>query len=98
MSKKKNKNENEVASDVPSAEAAVFKPNLVETDIRVIGDSKAISQVVLLLAYIRHALRNNLHTKIEVEVGKDIANVDFAFDVNQQEIQDYITKESVTIS
>ena len=98
MSKKKKDNKNEVASDVLSAEATVFKPNLVETDVRIIGDSQAISQVVLLLAYIRHALRNNLHTKIEVEVGKDIANVDFAFDVNQQEIKDYITKESIIIS
>ena len=98
MSKKKKDNKNEVASDVLSAEATVFKPNLVETDVRIIGDSQAISQVVLLLAYIRHALRNNLHTTIEVEVGKDIANVDFAFDVNQQEIKDYITKESIIIS
>lgn len=98
MSKKKKDDKNEVASEVLSAEATVFKPNLVETDVRIIGDSQAISQVVLLLAYIRHALRNNLHTKIEVEVGKDIANVDFAFDVNQQEIKDYITKESITIS
>ena len=98
MSKKKKDNKNEVASDVLSVEATVFKPNLVETDVRIIGDSQAISQVVLLLAYIRHALRNNLHTKIEVEVGKDIANVDFAFDVNQQEIKDYITKENIIIS
>lgn len=98
MSKKKKNNENEVARETISSEVTVFKPNLVETDVRIIGDSRAISQTVLLLAYIRHALRNNLHTKIEVEVGKDIANVDFAFDVNQQEIQDYITKESVTIS
>ena len=98
MSKKKKDDKNEVASKALSAEATVFKPNLVETDVRIIGDSQAISQVVLLLAYIRHALRNNLHTKIEVEVGKDIANVDFAFDVNQQEIKDYITKESITIS
>ena len=98
MSKKKKDDKNEVASEALSVEATVFKPNLVETDVRIIGDSQAISQVVLLLAYIRHALRNNLHTKIEVEVGKDIANVDFAFDVNQQEIKDYITKESITIS
>ena len=98
MSKKKKDDKNEVASEALSAEATVFKPNLVETDVRIIGDSQAISQVVLLLAYIRHALRNNLHTKIEVEVGKDIANVDFAFDVNQQEIKDYITKESIAIS
>ena len=98
MSKKKKDDKNEVASEALSAEATVFKPNLVETDVHIIGDSQAISQVVLLLAYIRHALRNNLRTKIEVEVGKDIANVDFAFDVNQQEIKDYITKESITIS
>ena len=98
MSKKKKDDKNEVASEALSTEVTVFKPNLVETDVRIIGDSQAISQVVLLLAYIRHALRNNLRTKIEVEVGKDIANVDFAFDVNQQEIKDYLTKESITIS
>ena len=39
MKLKKQKSEIEVASDVLSAEATVFKPNLVETDVRIIGDS-----------------------------------------------------------
>ena len=39
MSKKKKDDKNEVASEVLSAEATVFKPNLVETDVRIIGDS-----------------------------------------------------------
>ena len=39
MKLKKQKNEVDVASDVLSAEATVFKPNLVETDVRIIGDS-----------------------------------------------------------
>ena len=39
MSKKKKDDKNEVASKALSAEATVFKPNLVETDVRIIGDS-----------------------------------------------------------
>ncbi len=98
MSNKMMSNKDTADNDILSAETTIYKPNLVETDIKLIGDCQAISQTVLLLAYIRHALRNNLHTKIEVEVGKNIANVDFAFDVNNQEVQDYITKENITIS
>ena len=39
MSKKKKDDKNEVASEALSVEATVFKPNLVETDVRIIGDS-----------------------------------------------------------
>ena len=39
MSKKKKDDKNEVASEALSAEATVFKSNLVETDVRIIGDS-----------------------------------------------------------
>ena len=39
MKLKKQKSEIEVASEALSAEATVFKPNLVETDVRIIGDS-----------------------------------------------------------
>lgn len=41
-SKKVEKN-SEAAGEMLSAEAAVWKPNLVQTDIRIIGDSRAIS-------------------------------------------------------
>lgn len=39
MKLKKQKNEIDVASEALSAEATVFKSNLVETDVRIIGDS-----------------------------------------------------------
>lgn len=39
MSKKKKDDKNEVVSEALSTEATVFKPNLVETDVRIIGDS-----------------------------------------------------------
>ena len=45
-----------------------YNSNLVETDVHLVGDKTVIGQVVQLLAYVRHAVRNNLKTKIEVDV------------------------------
>ena len=36
-----------------------YNNNLVETTIKLVGDRTAIAQTVQLLAYIRHAIRNN---------------------------------------
>ncbi len=59
-----------------------YNNNLVDTNIHLIGDSTVITQVVTLLTYIRHALNNNLKTKIVVDLPNTVANVDFMMDVN----------------
>lgn len=42
----------------------IVNNNLVETDIKLLGDHKIIEQIVRLLAYIRHAVKYNLTTTI----------------------------------
>ena len=71
---------------------------LVETNVRFIGDKDTISQIVLLLAYIRHAVKNNLKTDIKVSIGNNIVDKELMFDVNNQEISDYITKDTLEIN
>lgn len=75
-----------------------YNQNLNDTNIHVFGDNMLICQVVQLLAYIRHAIKNNLQTEIKVKVGNNIANSQFAFDVNGLEIKDYITKEEIELN
>lgn len=63
-----------------------------------IGDQSTLCQIVLLLSYIRHAIRNNMQTNINVKIGQKIANGKFLFDVNGLEIPDMITKDFVEIN
>lgn len=75
-----------------------FNPNLVDTQIKIIGDRRPISQTIKLLAYIRHAIKNNLKCEIKVNIGHNIMNSDFIFDVNGQEIPDFITQKTIEIN
>lgn len=71
---------------------------LVETNIKIIGDKTIICQIVQLLAYIRHSLKNNNKDTIKVNIGNTIANSQFMFDVNGLEIPDFITQNTIEIS
>jgi hypothetical protein len=75
-----------------------FNQNLTETNIKLIGDNTTICQVVLLLSYIRHAIKNNIQTDINVKIGKKVANGQLLFDVNGLEIPDMIIQDSVEIN
>lgn len=72
--------------------------DLVETNIRIIGNKRPITQVVQLLAYIRHAIKYNIQTDIKISIGKNVANTNFLFDVNGLEIPDLITQKEVEIN
>lgn len=72
--------------------------NLTESNIRLIGDKTTICQIVLLMSYIRHAIKNNMQTDINVKIGSNIANGQLMFDVNGLEIPDMITKDFVEIN
>ena len=71
---------------------------LVETQVRFVGDKSTISQVVMLLAYIRHAVKNNLRKDISVQLEKNVVNKELLFDGKGQEIDDYITKDFIEIN
>lgn len=75
-----------------------FNQNLTETNIRLIGDSTVIYNIIELLSYVRHAIKNNMQTEINVKIGKKIANSTLMFDVNGLEIPDLITQNKVEIN
>lgn len=72
--------------------------NFVETNIKVIGDKTTVCQIVQLLAYIRHTIKNGEKTDITVKIGRNVADGHFLFDVNGLEIPDLITQKFVEIN
>lgn len=68
-----------------------YNNNLVDTNLHLMGDSTVVAQVVQLVAYIRHALKNNLKTHIVVDLPNTAANVEFMMDVNGMEVPDLVT-------
>ena len=91
-------NKTEEAKDQRVETVEETNARLVETLVRFLGDKSTISQVVMLLAYIRHAVKNNLRKDITVQIGKNVVNKELLFDVNSQEIDDYITKDFIEIN
>ena len=72
--------------------------SLVETTVKLIGNKTVIAEVVQLLSYIRHALRNNAKTDINVKIGTTVANVDFMFDVNGMQVPDLVVVPETNIN
>lgn len=72
--------------------------NLAEADIKLIGDKTIICQIVQFLAYVRHAIKNNLQKDINVSIGNNIANGQLLFDVNGLEIPDLITQDHIDLN
>ena len=75
-----------------------FKKDIADSDVTLIGDKPTICQIVQLLAYIRHAIQNNMKTEINVKIGHKIANGTFMFAVNGLEIPDYRTQPDIEIN
>lgn len=76
----------------------IFDPNLTNSIVRLIGDKYTICQVIELLAYIRHAIKNDMQCEINLKIGHKIAGGQFMFDVNQLEIPDYKTQSTFEIN
>ncbi len=72
--------------------------SLVDTIVHFVGDRDTIGQIVQLLAYIRHAVKNNLETDIKVSLCKNVVNTELMFDVNNLPIKDYKTKDYIEIN
>ena len=68
------------------------------TDIRLLGDKQIIGEVVQLLAYIRHAIKNNLKTDIQVKIGNEAANPEFMFEVKGFQVKDHTTSSVAYIN
>lgn len=80
------------------AELDSYNNNLVDTNVHLMGDSTVVAQVVQLLAYIRHALKNNMKTKITVDLPNTAANVEFMMDVNGMQVPDLVTVKKVQVN
>lgn len=75
-----------------------YNNSLVETNIRLVGDKTAIAQTVQLIAYIRHAIRNNQKQNIHVTISNTVANIPYMMDVNGMEVPDLVTVNNVQIN
>ena len=62
--------------------------NSRESDVTLFGDRNVLIQVVMLLGYIRDAIRRNEPAEIKVEVGKSIRNGNFNFLLDNEEVPD----------
>ena len=80
------------------AELDNYNNNLVETNVRLMGDKTVVGQVLQLLSYIRHAVRNNMKTTIEVDIANTVANVPFMLDANGVEVPDLVTVKKTQVN
>lgn len=85
--------------DVKNMEELFLKTqDIREVDVSFLGNRYTIVQIITLLSYIRNAIKNNKKCKIEVNIGNNVSNRDFEFLVNQSNVDDLITKDSIEIN
>lgn len=72
--------------------------NKKETNIHLIGDRVILCQITQLLAYIKHAVNNNMTTTISVNINNTVANPTLLLDVNGLQIPDLVTQDSIDIN
>ena len=68
------------------------------TDVELFGDRITISQIVLLLTYIRYHVQNKIPGDIKVSIGKNLETEFFTFTVNGQELPHVIAQKTVEIN
>lgn len=91
-------NENELTLEEQILKNQSLNTNLVDTIVHFVGDKTTIGQIVQLLAYIRHAVKNNIETDINVSICKNVVGTELMFDVNGQQINDYKTQPHADIN
>lgn len=72
--------------------------NLVETTVRFLGDKTIVAEIVQLLAYIRHGIKNNANTDIVVHLRNTVANPNLMMDVNSLEVPDLVIQPEIQIN
>lgn len=75
-----------------------YNNNIKQVDLRLMGDKTLIAQTIQLLAYIRHAIRNNLKIDIKISIRNTVANLDFMFDANGMQVPDLVTQKTIQIN
>ena len=72
--------------------------NLVETTVRFLGDRTIIAEIVQLLAYIRHGVKNNVVGDMTVTFGGTVANPSLMMDVNGFQVPDLVIQDKIQIN
>ena len=69
-----------------------------EADIQMFGDKTTLTQIVILLAYIRSLIQAKTSGEIKVSVGKNLESEMFTFSVNGEEVPQMIASPEVEIN
>lgn len=69
-----------------------------EADIRMFGDKTTLTQIVLLLAYIRYHIQSKMPGDIKISIGKHLETEAFSFSVNDQEVPQVIPEKELEIN
>lgn len=74
---------------------------LADAELRMFGDRTVLAQVAQLLAYIRHAVKNDEPTEIALKVcGSDatVSGAEFMFDLNGCQVPDLVPQPEAYVN
>lgn len=69
-----------------------------EADIHLFGEKTTLTQVIVLLAYIRDMIQKKTPGDIKISIGKNLDTDVFSFTVNDQEIAHIKAKNELEIN
>ena len=74
---------------------------LADAEIKMFGDRTVLAQIAQLVAYIRHAIKNDTPTEIKLSICKSdstVAGAEFMFDLNGCQVPDLVPQPEVFIN
>ena len=74
---------------------------LADAEIKMFGDRTVLAQIAQLVAYIRHAIKNDTPTEIKLSICKSdstVAGAEFMFDLNGCQVPDLVPQREVFIN
>lgn len=74
---------------------------LADAEIKMFGDRTVLAQIAQLIAYIRHAIKNDAPTEIKLSICKSdstVAGAEFMFDLNGCQVPDLVPQPEVFIN
>ena len=72
--------------------------NKYETDIKLVGDLETIRAIVLLLSYIRNVIDEGREQDISVRIGHIQKSEGLGMSVNNMEVPDFKSRDSISIN
>lgn len=69
-----------------------------EADIQMFGDKTTLTQIVVLLSYLRYHIQNKIPGDIKVSVGQHLETEAFNFSVNEQEVPQIKPEKEIEIN